>query len=65
MKGTNTLLFNQATMQEVVQHYLTTVLFKSDTQLKVTHVKEVGAGNINHFEITVGERPDANPTAGN
>ncbi len=42
MQGNNEFIFNQATMQKIVQHYLNTVLLKDAVNTEVTSVKYRG-----------------------
>jgi hypothetical protein len=56
MKGSNTITLNEATMEEAIQHYFDTVLFKENKSPKVTKVR----GNSNPgfaytFEVSVTE----------
>ena len=54
MKGNNTLEFNEATMKEIVQHYLDTVMFRDEVKVTVTSVKPASKGyGGNSFEISV------------
>ena len=54
MQGNNTFHFNQVTMQEIVQHYLDTVLLKEGKKIVVTGIKYLGTAS-HAFEVSVTE----------
>ena len=61
MIGNNELLFNQATMQEIVAHYLNTVLFRA-TEVRVSEVVQLLDGYEKNFKVVfIPNKPEDKP----
>jgi hypothetical protein len=58
MKGSNTMEFNSATMEQIVQHYFDTVLFKEGQVPKVTSVMGKTEMGVSSFTVRTSEKEE-------
>jgi len=58
VQGDNELRFNQATMQDVVEHYLNNVMFNKENQCSVSKVEETGTNYSKEFVVTFNKKPE-------
>lgn len=58
MRGSNTMLLNEATMIKALQHYFDTVLFNHENSPEIKGVSYTSTHGVPPFQISIAERKD-------
>lgn len=53
MIGNNDIVFNQATMQEIVQYYVDHVLLRDQQSVKVLHFEHIKSGMADTYRVVL------------